>query len=337
LLFILRKRPRYAFLLWEACALPIGFYGLLSLSKGWYFFPNSVFLKGNSPHFFSWRILLKDLIKPWEQFLFNPHLSLLILSSFLIIIILWSKNRSLWHSPLLMNLIFSGTSLLHIQFARVGLIFRYEAYLIVLGILAISFALVKSLPSEFKISATDKRFGLKNMGLFFLILVTIIYLLVRGILIMAKIPRASKNIFEQQYQMSLFLKEFYPEERIAANDIGAISYFGNVRCLDLWGLATLEVARAKRKGIYGPHFIRQLARTNKVKVAVVYDSWYLEYGGLPPEWVRVEKWRIPDNVICGDESVYFYATEPQEEERLRKNLEKFSNKLPEDVERKIYY
>jgi hypothetical protein len=38
-------------------------------------------------------------------------------------------------------------------------------------------------------------------------------------------PKATTNIYEQQYQMGLFIKEFYENKSIVANDIGAINFF----------------------------------------------------------------------------------------------------------------
>ena len=38
---------------------------------------------------------------------------------------------------------------------------------------------------------------------------------------------ASRNIYEQQYQMALFCEEYYSNEGVVINDIGAVSYFSN--------------------------------------------------------------------------------------------------------------
>ncbi len=48
--------------------------------------------------------------------------------------------------------------------------------------------------------------------------------------------------------MALFLKDFYAGNVVAANDMGAINYIADIRCLDLYGLASMEVADLKRAG-----------------------------------------------------------------------------------------
>jgi hypothetical protein len=54
-------------------------------------------------------------------------------------------------------------------------------------------------------------------------------------------PQASRNIYEQQYQMGMFLKRCYPGKAVAVNDICAVSYLADVRLVDLLGLARMPL------------------------------------------------------------------------------------------------
>ncbi len=47
--------------------------------------------------------------------------------------------------------------------------------------------------------------------------------------------------------MGLFLNEYYNEDCIAANDIGAINYLADVKCIDLKGLGSKDIAPFKLK------------------------------------------------------------------------------------------
>ncbi len=93
-------------------------------------------------------------------------------------------------------------------------------------------------------------------------------------------PPAARNIYEMQYQMAVFLHRYYPEGPVAVNDIGAVSYFNDFPMLDLYGLASMDVARAKIGGTYNTQ--RSSASPGKgARVVVVYDDWFVRYGGLP--------------------------------------------------------
>ena len=152
---------------------------------------------------------------------------------------------------------------------------------------------------------------------------------------MTTASQATTNIYEQQYQMGLFLRQHYPEATVAANDIGAINYLADVRCLDLYGLATSEVANHKRDGRYGKGMIHDLAKSKGAIIALVYDLYFhsgrITVGGVPPQWIKVGQWKIPNNVTCGDDTVSFYALDPSEEDSLIANLGHFASQLPENV------
>src|SRR5437868_4649496 len=103
--------------------------------------------------------------------------------------------------------------------------------------------------------------------------------------------------------MASFVRQFYRGEGVAANDIGAIGYLADTRLLDLWGLASADVARARREGTYNSQTIYDLAKSHGVKIAILYDGWFIEYGGVPSQWVKVGEWRIPHNIVLGGDTV----------------------------------
>jgi len=73
--------------------------------------------------------------------------------------------------------------------------------------------------------------------------------------------------------MARFLGQFEDGAVVAANDIGAISYYTNVDCVDLVGLGDQDVFRMKRLGLYSAANLEHLASARKIAVAVVYDAW----------------------------------------------------------------
>jgi hypothetical protein len=227
-----------------------------------------------------------------------------------------------------MIIIFIATIFLHMQFAKIGRLYRYEAYLEALGIVVMGISLRKYLPEKLPIEI-DKRLILRC------IIVTLILFpfVLRGMVLLTRIPQATKNIYEQQYQMGLFVRKFYPGQTVAANDIGAINYLADIKCFDLWGLGNVEVGRARRRNLYNSQHIYELTRSAQVKFAMVYDDWFEKdgIGGIPSQWINVGKWKILNNVVCGSDTVSFYAVDSSELDNLIENLRDFSSHLPKNV------
>lgn len=142
-------------------------------------------------------------------------------------------------------------------------------------------------------------------------------------------PQSTTNTFEQQYQMGLFVRRHYQHSTVALNDIGAVNFLADIRCLDLWGLANAEVTAARRKHTYQVGDIERLSKLAGARIAIVYDSWFA--GRLPQGWIRERRWNIQDNVNAGDDTVSLYAVNQAEAVYLGQGLTDFSSQLPTDV------
>jgi hypothetical protein len=148
------------------------------------------------------------------------------------------------------------------------------------------------------------------------------------------IPLATANIYDQHYFMAQFLATYYPDGRVAANDIGAINYFADLRNLDLAGLGDYQVAlgRMARPPRFGTDEIRALAAERNTTIALVYDSWMT----MPPEWELIGLWTLTDRYTAGYPTVSFYAVDPSAAEPLRAQLAAFAPRLPGDVRQEWY-
>jgi hypothetical protein len=142
---------------------------------------------------------------------------------------------------------------------------------------------------------------------------------------------ASREIFEQQYQMGLFLHRFFENRRVAANDIGAINYQAAIESFDLVGLANIDVARARLEGHYDTAAVDRLTRAHGVELAIVYKPWFEGIGGLPPAWIEVGAWTSAERVVTGGATVSFYAVDPRATGALTQSLRLFSGQLPAGV------
>lgn len=308
-----------------AGALPLLLFGLWSQSQGGSLLPNSVLLKGVTPVLTA--VGVAKLVLFWQAFTSlgtSPHLVVLLVAVLALALVPSNDERA--GERRIAAIIFAVCLLLHLQFARVGWFFRYEAYLVVVGLVLVGL-LVSGVDRSLVTRANRPRPLVVTIALL-LIVVTAFPLIRRGADAIRNVPGASSNIFEQQYQMALFLEEFYRGRRIAVNDVGAIGYFADVKLLDLYGLASADTAALKRRGEFSSIAVDRLATRDEVEVAVIYASWLNEYGGVPPSWQKVGEWRVTDNLVLGESGVSFYAVKEGTRDTLVRNLAAYADRLP---------
>jgi hypothetical protein len=226
-------------------------------------------------------------------------------------------------------LIFVLTTALHILFARVGWFFRYEAYLVATGILVDGIALLEWISLRNK--ETTRRQLLPVLIAVVVAVGSVFFLVIRASQAIRETIPAMSNVYEQHYQMATFLRDYYPGVAVAANDIGAINFMADIRCLDLLGLGSADVTRAKLMAQYNTARIQQLAEDREVKIALIYSGWFNNEGGVPAQWTKVGEWNIHQCVVCGAPVVSFYAVDPLEADKLKRNLREFSARLPANV------
>jgi predicted cobalt transporter CbtA len=338
-LFCLRGRWRTGLAVGVAGFSSILLYGAIGLEKGWSWLPSSILLKGSFPRFTDWGTALDSVFGPaYNNIKAGPHLAALVAASLFIALYASDKRKALWDSRQVMTAIFVLIALAHIQFCMVALFFRHESYLVALGIVVIVAQLAGLLPARL-FGTPGNRTLLPKHACGVLLAAFLIYpCLVRAGAALIYLPRASKNIYEQQYQMGLFIRRYYQGSTIALNDIGAVNFLADVHCLDLWGLGNYQVTQLMHRHEYRTRDILRLSREAGVKVAMVYDSWYArEIGGLPREWVWVGQWVLPDNVVAGGDTVSIYAVDESETAPLMQKLQDFSPSLPTGVKQSGRY
>jgi len=139
---------------------------------------------------------------------------------------------------------------------------------------------------------------------------------------------AAISIYDQQVQMGHFVHEYYDQDAIAFNDIGAVSYFAHGNNLDLMGLGNLTVARTILKHHESPAFFDSLSHRLGVKIAIVFEP---PNHDLVKRWTRVASWTVPYNNVSSYNSVFFYAVDPADAPRLATSLRQYKKSLPAGV------
>jgi hypothetical protein len=337
-LFFLRRRWLSGLAVGMAGFSSILLYGAFGLANGWSWLPSSILLKGNFPTFTSLGAAADSIFGPaYVNVKMGPHVVALLLASLFLALFVFDKRRSAWDARQVMTGMFVLIALAHLQFCMVALFFRHEAYLVALGIVVITAQLADQIPDKLFRMPADRNLVPKYVGSLLLATILLYPLAVRGGAALVYLPNASKNIYEQQYQMGLFVKRYYQNSTIALNDIGAVNFLADVHCLDLWGLGTYEVTQLMHHHVYHTADILRLSRQAGVKVAIVYDNWYTPLGGLPREWVWVGQWALPDNVVAGGDTVSIYAVDESETGPLMQKLQEFSPDLPQHVKQSGRY
>ncbi len=336
-LFALRKRLSHSFFLAGMGVLPAVIYGAISMSKGWFFLPNPILIKGKVPDLSSFlspfgglSFLRHSADYAYRQMLLNPHMLFLILLALILFILRCRRREGTCVDVRIMMAIFVGTAFLHMSFGRVDGSFRYEAYLVALGLFSVVVAAGEYLPERFSLPVSRSSIP-KYLAQALVALIILMPLEMRARSSLSITPRATTNIYEQQYQMGLFVKKYYQGQCVAANDIGAINYLADIRCLDLFGLGNTEPVKLVKEGRYDSRQIYNLAKRDQAKIAIVYDQFFERFGGLPTQWNIVGKWKIVNNIACAEDEISFYAVDPSEADNLNRNLRAFSSYLPASV------
>lgn len=342
-LFLLRRRWRYAFGLGALALAPVVIYGAVAVAHGWSWLPASILLKGNVPSMFRGQGIGSGNYGGFAWSIRTAHvLSLLV--AILVLFALWLyKERSFWKRSGVMMVIFAVAAALHLRFAAVFALpgfERYEAYLLALGIFV-------GAAAGFDYTSPSAQPSVRRLPIMVEVAAACLIFLPIGAMwhialyALEGVPGASRNIYEQDYQMGLFLGRFYRGVPVAVNDIGAVSYLGDTRVVDLQGLGTLDVAKVRSKGFLSERQIDQLTKADGVRMAILFDRLFkngqMARDGLPPEWVKVGEWRILNNLVCWDDRVAFFAVDPSEETRLIEALRQFAPQLPSDIEQSGKY
>jgi hypothetical protein len=324
--------------------LPVLVFGIYSISKGSYFLPNSVLLKSGGIRLsvdgileFLDNILVQKLTvvstdnipagtpRPGISLLATQRLLILLPLTYLIFL-KYIRQRPAYGYILGILL---GCTVLQLCFASTGWLYRYEAYLIFCTVVIMG-VLVYKYGREVMRERGAGAWWMMGVALFAIGFP----LVLRSAAAFSKTGTACVNIYQQQYQMGQFLHTYYNGDVTAANDIGAVSFFTDGPNIDLWGLGNFKVARARKKGYWTPGFLDSLCRKEGAETAVIYDKWFSD--SLLQRWTKVASWQIRNNVICGEDSVSFFAIDKGNVGTLKKNLQDYEGRLPAGVTVKYY-
>lgn len=301
---------------------PVSLVGLSSQLVGGTFFPLSIIMKGHSPG-----LNLLEWIQ-WggngiQRLYENPFILVLAIALSLLIVKSIQLSHGWKNSVVFGSMICLITLVFHLLFAEVGG-YRYEAYWMCMAM----FCLIQGGEHHHWFGWTVGKVYLAIFQLC-VVLLFLFPLMIRAGFFYVNYPVSCQNIYHQQYQTARFIHTYYPTESIAANDVGAISYFSEIQLTDVLGIANQEIALLRREGIYSADHLQRISEQQKIRIAVVHEDWLGEL--IPETWQKVATWTIPDNFICAFDEVSWYAVKQEEAAPLRRSLQEYAPSLPEDI------
>ncbi|MFP3832204.1 hypothetical protein [Chryseobacterium sp. SIMBA_028] len=305
--------------------IPILIFGYFTYQETGYFFPNSVVVKGakfdfSGDYFYQIASILFNKILYNRYFYFAGLLPLLI-SVFLIV---KDVKKGLNFQKIVARnfllIVWCITLFLHGTFSQLTRLYRYEVYILI----GFAMAIIPRLRSVFE----QRNFLLKeNRLVSSLLLLSCLTLLLKIGIVSYLIVVGSRNIYEQQIQSARFLKKYYNESKVVANDIGGICYFTDIRLLDYEGLGSKEVMPF-RKRVIGiddqfEKFLTAYTIKNNYQLAIAYEEW-LE-GHTPKNWKKVAMITISgSNAVLGRDHLYIYSINPKIHNTLKEQVKGFN-------------
>ena len=96
-----------------------------------------------------------------------------------------------------------------------------------------------------------------------------------------------------------------PDALIALNDLGALTYFGERRVIDLMGLATPEILPYRREG---PEAVLRYLGRRCPEYLVIFPDWFPELAARADLFRPATEVTLAHNVVAGAATMTVYET-----------------------------
>lgn len=182
-------------------------------------------------------------------------------------------------------------ALLHLQLAMVGWLYRYEAWIVWIGLL-----IVAELPW-----APIGRWALAAIGL---------TSAARGVHAARMTAQAIAGTSCQHRNLADFANDNPALTPVMLNDIGAVAWFSPQSAfIDVGGLATPSVSELwLAQGELSAEDLAREAAVTKPRTALIYASWI---PNIPSTWVHIGHWHVSVFGVAADDDVDIYAVDPK--------------------------
>ena len=323
-----RRSLRTAAILVVAAFAPVLVYGAFSTTHGGWWLPASVVLKAQPPSLSGLGAF--GVTHGFPTLLGHGVLALLLFIVIgLLLVDTWVRRELDGEAEGWMLLVALST-IAHVHLVNIEWFYRYRAYLVATGLAACAFGIARVASLVGANRSTLLQPAVRAAVVLLAAATTIGPLLGFAVDALARAPRGSAAIYQQQYQIARFLAA-EGTGAVALNDIGAVAYFTRRPIVDLAGLADQRIAIARRASRFDTAGMRESVARASADVAVLYESWFEGPLAPPSGWVRVGHWTATEHVTVADPTVSFYATRPEHAARLQESLRAWTPQLPSGV------
>lgn len=309
-ILFLRKEYKQSIILGLISISLMVLFGLFSVYKGSTFLPSSILLKSDIDNLTSTFQVINRYMFKW---ILNLGEQTVILSLMIILSIILLINKNTKYKYHIITFIF--TCLLHSYFAKFGWLYRYEAYLVFIGLILIGKLFIEN---------KERVLKLNKVKLVFVLLVVSIPFLYRLNEANTESRKAIYKMNIQQYQMAQFVKEYYNNDVVACNDLGAISYFTNAKIIDLFGLGSNQISKAKISYKNMEQVYESLLDENNCNLIIVYNNWFGGKYALPEKFIDVCEWDAQVPLNLGSNIITFKTKEF--------NIDRLKNQISEYIQ-----
>ena len=330
LLFALRRRFALACSLMAAAFLPVVAMGLYAVSCGRPFFPASLLLKANVGGIEAVSRGICSIYNGISSASIHFHITMVLL----LVVAALRRTGSLTRCIAFSLAVAMGG---HIVFAKLGWLYRYEAYL--LGAAFTVVPLMFAEKAEYNERGADDPFA--RWAKLILFIGISFPFLSRSFKAQYDTTVAQREIFGQQMQMGRIFATLPDDLKgaVAINDLGCMTYFSGLHMLDLWGLGSPEVAELMRTGGVANADMPTIFKRNNVRYVAMYDYtiglWNVSSASKGFKIVAklTADWPF---AICAGTTVLFCTVHECDARPFEAYLRRFSESLPSGVHLTFY-
>lgn len=326
MLLALRRRYGLA-MLTLLCGLgPVVAFGLWSVGKGQEFLPAAILTKSVGPMLLSGDdpvlILARFTWHPLQRMASQPVLLTLWMAADLILLsrLIELRRRILERRDLVLLGLFAVGAWVHATVGTFGWGARYEAYLIVLGIAAVGGWMLRWRERPAPAGAGPRFWAAATMTAL-LLAAFVATGMERMLVVTINASVASREVRDRDMVVADFFATAYPRQSVMAMNIGAIVWRGDPHLTDVLALGTVQVLRLFLRGELDAAAIDRIARQRDVKVAAIFDDWFVDWAGGPLGWIAVAEFDPHSN---RDLRYRLYVRDPAEAPLLAEKLRAFA-------------